>query len=126
MGRTGARWIELALTLALALALLVLAYAAPLAVVANAGTPDTPFLGLHGPERNGGFDYAYSLGSTSLALPLAGSGPFVMALRLAGPAGLAVDVRLDTPVAVELGAVAAPRVYRLLAPPAPGGPSSRW
>jgi len=122
MGEAGARWIELALTLALGLALLVLAYAAPLAVVANAGTSDTPFLGLHGPERNGAFDYAYSLGSTSLALPLAGSGPFVMALRLAGPAGLAVDVRLDTPVAVELGAVAAPRVYRLLAPPAPGGP----
>lgn len=113
--------VELLLTLVLALALLALAYGTPLQARFDVGLRPVPLSGLHAPEHNADFDYAYSTGETTLGLPLAGSAPHLITLRLAGPAGMPVETQLIAPLAVSLGPVAAPRIYRVLAPPTPGG-----
>lgn len=82
------------------------------------GSQAVSLAGLHDPEHNDRFSYAYTRGETEVRFPQTGAGHFMVSLRMAGPnETVPVAARVATPSRqLSLGTVEQLRVYHLLLP----------
>src|SRR5919199_796328 len=67
------------------LVFLVAVYSYPLDIMQDIGAAAAPGIGWYPNEHNAAFSYAYTDGNAAVDLPQAGSGQFIVTLRMGGP-----------------------------------------